>query len=221
MKVFRDLKIEGSPDKLEKVLENIIEAIANNLDDGWRRDEEAEAKINSVPKFDSKLYCFSCLESEKRRESNLWFSHVFEENSLSVSNIIPKKIKELSYDEYNYILEEFSDRFVIPATQNLEVRVTLTEAEIDLKKLIEPKTVELLHEFSEADNRLGRSYLPLNKKDWYLFIVETHKNRAQLNTGILERWLEEEEGWPEDIASNLVEEYQLARTILDYYEQYQ
>jgi hypothetical protein len=220
MKVFRDLKIEGSPDKLQKVLQQVIEAIANNPDSSWRRDEEAEAKINSVPKFDSKLYCFSCSESEKRRESNLWLSHALEENRLSVSNILPQKIKELSYDEYNYILEEFSDRFLIPATKNLEVEVTLTEAEIDLKKLIEPEAVELLHRFSEADNKLGKVYLPLSKKDWYLFIVKSHKNKAQLNAEILERWLEEEEGWSEDIASNLVEEYQFARNLLDCYEKY-
>lgn len=220
MKVFRDLKIEGSPDKLQQVLQQVIEAIANNLDDGWRRDEEAEAKINSVPKFDSKLYCFSCSESEKRRESNLWLSHALEENRLSVSNILPQKIRELSYDEYNYILEEFSDRFLIPATKNLEVEVTLTEAEIDLKKFIKPETVELLHRFSEEGDRFEKRYIPLNKKDWYIFIVEAHKNRASLNAEILERWLKEEEGWSEDIASNLVEEYQFARTILDYYEQY-
>lgn len=220
MKVFRNLSLEGSQDNLEKVLERVIEAIENDPDDGWHRDKETEAKINSVPKFDSKLYCFSCSESEKRRESNLWLSHAFEENSLSVSNILPQKIRELSYDEYNYILEEFGDRFLIPATKNLEVEVTLTEAEIDLKKLIEPETVELLHRFSEADNRLGRCYLPFNKKDWYLFLVEAHKNRASLNTGILERWLEEEECWPEDIASNLVEEYQFAINLLDCYEKY-
>ena len=220
MKVFRDLKIEGSSDKLQQVLQKVIEAIANNVDGSWHRDEETEAKINSVPKFDSKLYGFSCSESEKRRESNLWLSHAFEENRLSVSNIIPKKIKELSYDEYNYILEEFSDRFLIPATKNLEVEVTLTEAEIDLKKLIKPETVELLHKFSEEGDRFEKRYIPLNKKDWYIFLVEAHKNRASLNGEILERWLKEEEGWSEDIASNLVEEYQFARTILDYYEKY-
>lgn len=221
MKVFRNLTIEGSQDNLEKVLERVIEAIANNLDGGWRRNEEEEAEINSVPKFDSKLYCFSCSESEKRRESNLWLSHAFKENRLSVSNILPKKIRELSYDEYNYILEDFSDRFVIPATQNLEVEATLTEAEIDLKKLIEPETVEFLHRFSEDGDRFEKRYLPLSRKDWYLFLVEAHKNRASLNAEILERWLKEEEGWSEDIASNLIEEYQFARTLLDYYEQYQ
>jgi len=220
MKVFRDLKIEGSPDKLQQVLQKVIEAIAHNLDGSWCRNEEAEAEINSVPKYDSKLYCFSCSESEKRRESNLWLSHAFEENRLSVSNIIPKKIRELSYDEYNYILEEFSDRFLIPATKNLEVEVTLTEAEIDLKKLIKPETVELLHKFSEEGDRFEKRYIPLNKKGWYIFLVEAHKNRAQLNTEILERWLEEEERWPEDIASNLVEEYQFARNLLDCYEKY-
>ncbi|MDY6805296.1 MAG: hypothetical protein SXA11_16015 [Cyanobacteriota bacterium] len=221
MKVFRNMILEGSQDNLEKVLERVIEAIANNPDDGWRRNKETETKINSVPKFDSKLYCFSCSESEKRRESNLWLSHAFKENRLSVSNIVPKKIRELSYDEYNYILEEFGDLFLVPATQNLEVEVTLTEAEIDLNKLIKPETVEFLHKFSEEGNRFDKRYLPFSRKDWYLFLVEAHKNRASLNSEILERWLKEEEGWSEDIASNLIEEYQFARTLLDYYEQYQ
>lgn len=216
MKLFRELKIEGSADKLVKV----IEAIANNLDEGWHRDEEAEAEINSVPRYGSKLYCFSCSESEKRRASNLWLSDASLYGRLFVSNILPNKFEKLSYDEYNYILEEFCDRFVVPATKNIEVEIKLTDAEIDLKQLIEPETVEVLHRFSEDSNRLGGNYLPLSKKDWYIFLVEVHKNQVQLNTAILERWLKEEEGWPEDIVSNLVEEYEFAKSLLDCYEQH-
>ena len=215
MKLFRELKIEGSADKLVKV----IEAIANNLDDGWHRDEEAEAEINSVPRY-GKLYCFSCSESEKRRASNLWLSDTSLYGRLFVSNILPNKFEKLSYDEYNYILEEFYHRFVVPASKNLELEIKLTDAEIDLKQLIEPGAVEFLHRFSENANRSIENYLPFSKENWYIFLIEVHKNQAKLNSAILERWLKEEEGLPRDIASNLVEEYEFSRNLLDYYEQY-
>jgi len=80
------------------------------------------------------MYCFSCSELEPRRACNLWLGDASDYGRLSVSNIIPKSVSQLSYDEYNYILEEFYQRFVLPASQNLKVEVNLTEAELDIRQ---------------------------------------------------------------------------------------
>lgn len=211
MKVFRNLKITGSQETLEK----LIQQIENNLDQGWYRDIEAESELNFRKLYDLKMYCFSCSALDQRRACNLWLGDdASDYGRLSVSNIIPKSVSQLSYDQYNYILEEFYQRFILPASQNLKVEVNLTEAELDIRQFMKPETAAILHNFSTNAHNLD----PINEVRWYNFLVAAHKDQVPLDSSTLERWLREQEGWSEDIALELAESYESGRSLLAYYD---
>ncbi|MBD1878196.1 hypothetical protein [Coleofasciculus sp. FACHB-T130] len=214
MKVFRDLKLTGQPETLQEV----IQKIEKILDNGWYKDTQAEAELNSRQVYDLTMYCFSCSETEARRASSLWFGDP-QYGKLSVSNIVPQKVSELSYDEYNHILEEFFNRFVVPALKGMEeVIIDWTDPEFDLEESASPEGAFFLLKFSEAANKSTAASHPMDEERWYAFLVAAHKNNAALDSSNLVRWLREEGGWSEDIAFKLAAQYESARSLLNYYD---
>jgi hypothetical protein len=212
MKLFRELKITGNPETLERVIENI----EKSLDNGWSRDRQAEAEVNDDESSPLKRYCFSCTEVECRPGSRLWISGPWY-GRLFVFNIIPTTVLQLSYDEYNSILAEFYGQFVVSAIQGMDVEISLTDGDLSLEKLMSPKTIEILRKFTQESPHYKGSVM-INQELWYNFLVAAHKDDAKLDPDTLEHWLREDEGWSEDMAFKLAEQYDSARLLLDYYD---
>lgn len=212
MKVFRELELYGSQSDL---IEG-IKAIEKRLDAGWVRNTEREEKISTVASGTN--YCFTCSKDGDREAASLWFSYQ-DDTTLYVSNIVPEEIRELSYDQYNLIIEEFYEQFVKPMTDQLGLEHLLTADAKQIEDWISKETAEKLRHFSKAANKSTGSSHPLDQQRWLVFLVSAHKENAQLDTHTLMRWLIETEGWFEEAASELGIEYEFARSLLKFYDE--
>jgi hypothetical protein len=58
----------------------------------------------------------------------------------------------------------------------------------------------------------------MDRERWFDFLIALHRSGENPDVGLLERWLVEDEQWPDDIASELVSEYELARDLLSRFD---
>jgi hypothetical protein len=194
---------------------NLITGLENRLSNGWSRDNDREEEMRRAI-VTSKLYCFRCNKRNKREAASLCLARPGDPSAglLYVSNIVPTDLRELTYDQYNLILSEFHDRFAKPVGDSMGIRVELSRAEQTLEDWISPEIANLLKLFSHAANKSTGSSHPMDRERWFDFLIAMHRAHERLDTGLLERWLVEEEKWPEDIAIDLICEFEFSEGLL-------
>ena len=211
MKTFRELELRGQ----HSTLKQIIESIENNLTNGWMRSPDKEKEVLAISP--SKVYCFTCSKKGEREASSLWLDFRDDE-TLYISNIVPQEIYQLNFDQYNLILEEFYNKFILQVAEKFGIEPSLTSDLIQIDDLVTKDTLAKLKQFSLAANKSTGSSHPLDQKRWFNFIVHAHLETTPLNPSILKRWLIEVENWSEDKASQLTIEYEFAQSLLDFYD---
>ncbi len=211
MKVFRDLFVYINREQTESFIKK-IEAL---LDDGWIHDTEAEKNAEGFGEYE--FIYFVCTEKGERNSALLAFARK-NVDIIYVSNIVPKDKHELSRDEYNSILEEFFDRFVLPVSKELNIKVKLTTNEKNMEDWISEDSFKKLRLFSVAANKSTGSAHPLDQKRWLDFLISVHHEHHNLHSSQLQRWLIEVENWPEDVAIDLSIQYEFAMNLLDFKE---
>jgi len=210
MKVFRDLFIRSNSDTMQRV----VELIEQKLTDGWQRDRAAEKRSGQMG--ETQFFYFTC--NEKPGRSSALVALVKKADwSLYVSNVVPRLAGQLTHNEYNSILEEFANRFAVPAAQHLEIGVELTPAQESIEDWISADSVQKLKQFSAIANKSTGSSHPCDQQRWFAFLVSVHAEHRKLHSDYLVRWLVECDGWPEDIARELASEYDFAMELLDYH----
>ena len=96
------------------------------------------------------------------------------------------------------------------------VQVELASPDFRIDDVLSASAVQALRGFSSLANR---SVLhPLDRERWNRFLGMAHREQALLTSDMLQRWLVEEEKWPEDKAFDLTVEYEHARGLLKTYE---
>lgn len=195
--------------------EELISRLEHRLANGWSRNKDREEEMRRAI-VTSKLYCFRCNKRNKREAASLYLARPGEPSAdlLYVSNIVPTDLRELTYDQYNFILIEFYDRFAKPVGDSMDIRVELSRAEQTLEDWLSPELANLLKLFSHAANKSTGSSHPMDRKRWFDFLIAMHRAHERLDTGLLERWLVEEEKWPEDIAFDLICEFEFSEGLL-------
>ena len=164
------------------------------------------------------MYCFSCTAKSERPASELWIA-THSDGSLYVSNILAQEFSSLSHDQYNAVLANFYGTCAKPASRIAGVDIELSNPDPRLEDLLPASTAKLLRSFSVLANR---SILhPADRKRWNEFLTSAYREKATLDSSMLQRWLIEEEKWPEDEAINLAIEYEHARDLLEVYESQQ
>ena len=211
MLTLRDLKLIVNSDKLKLVVTGIEELLNN----GWIRDKQKETDWLSHAGIE--FYCFTCSQTNERRACNLFLS-TGEDGYLHVTTIMPGDGSSLSYSEYNHVLEEFHQLFLMPVGQKLDIRIVFPEAERSINNSMSPELATLLHTFSNAANKSSGASHPLDEKRWYAFLVAAHQEKSLLDVPTL-RQLLEEDGWGEEEALELSTNYESARSLLRYYEE--
>jgi hypothetical protein len=208
MKVFRELFIRGGSAQLEAVGEDIC----RSLSDGWTRDAEAEAHMRSMTE---KVYCFACPKHQHRSAATVFLLNK-DPGTLWVANIISHEKSELTYEEYNAIMEDFYRKLAEPAAGRNGAQAEMTEPQADLERWLPPEVSEKLRLFcSIANKRTGSSH-PMDRERWYDFIVAAHESDADFSASMLARWLAEAGGWDDELAVKLAIEYEFARGLLAY-----
>jgi hypothetical protein len=209
MKVYGELTVRGDG----QALENFIVALEHHLTNGWSRYREREAEVKRAAL--GPMYCFACTARDSRPASELWMA-THTEGYLYVSNILAQEFSSLTYDQYNAILSDFYHSCAKPAAENVGVSIEPGKADPQLEDFVSPPTARLLRSSSALVNR---SVLhPLDRRRWNEFLAAAHREGADLSADLLQRWLIEEEKWPEDEAINLAIEYEHARDLLETYE---
>ena len=209
MNVYRELVFRGN----RLALDRFISDLEQRLTDGWTRYHSRESEVRRAVL--GAMYCFSCTAAGQRPASELWVA-TQADGALYVSNVLANEYSSLSYDQYNAIVQEFHARFALPAASATGVKVELAKADPQIEDFLSERAARLLRSFSTGANR---SILhPLDRERWNEFLTAAHREGAPLSATMLQRWLVEEESWPEDEASNLAIEYEQARGLLEVYE---
>jgi hypothetical protein len=182
----------------------------------WRRDREKEQQLKGAP---WPMLCFRCTAQAERPAASLWLA-VKEGRELYVPNILPDELERLSQDQYNRVLEDFHDRITLPATEGLGLKVAFTSEVATLDRWLRPGTIEKLRVFSRVANRSTGSGHPADEARWFDFVFTAHREDSSLPMDMLRRWLQEEEHWHEDGASELARQYENARWLLKAYDRF-
>jgi len=215
MEIFRDLYVSADADRMAAV----VEQFEHSLPPGWARDSEAERNIRASPFGTRPTYCFICVGHGDLPAATLVLAQK-DPGTFFVSNIIPTSKHQLSYREYNSILEEFHDRALRPSSESGGLTAVLTEAQADLDHWMSPATAEKLRAFAACANQSTGAAHPSDRERWNEFVLSAYCDRSQMDASTLRRWLIEFEGWPSELADQLALEYEYGRELLSFAEEH-
>ncbi|MEK4107022.1 hypothetical protein NST28_23260 [Paenibacillus sp. FSL R10-2791] len=204
MKTFKDLEIVGQSEILDSYKNWMKELIERTQ--GWDIDQREELKDFIVIKKD---------KSPSSLKATLFL--YLNDSKIAVTNIIPSDQRELNYDEYNFILDEFYRLFVINNPFNL--RIDYSNENILIQDILTKEVSDRLIQFSRLANKSTGSSHPLDKKRWNDFVIRSFKANKIIDPQMLSRWLIEEETWEYSIASELAIDYEKAISLLAQYEE--
>ncbi|NDV28157.1 hypothetical protein [Desulfovibrio sp. JC010] len=210
MKVFKELYIHIT----ENSTDDFFHEVEINLQNGWVREKEKEKEFKKD--LNEHAYFFSNDNELPNKAAVIVFARK-DENIIYASNVVPKKIGKLSTNEYNNILSDFYKENIQGLCEQKAIKTKLTSDTQSMDNWISPASYDKILKFSRAANKSTGSSHPLDQKRWFAFIISIVRNNENLSTDRLERWLIEEEDWPNDIASNLAIEYETGIDLLKYY----
>ena len=215
MKDFQDLIIEGK----SNIIIELFEFVTKNLQTGWRRDAETEKRTKEHSPLDNENYFCFYVDTKFLSKATLFFHLSLDKDICELTNIIPKNKSEMSYDEYNDILNSFYNLYLKPNSDQFGIHVKMTPPDLRLENLISQESFEKLKRFSRAANKSTGSSHPLDRKRWYDFIIYYYQNDLhKIESDFILRWLIEEESWPEKRAFDLIIEFEFGIGLLEYNE---
>lgn len=206
MKVFKDFEITGSDEEIERLIQEVFAS----LPEGWKRDTDAERRSEELALNDvDTTYVIT------RRQSDLptvGIHLVWTPGTLEVPNIVPLETGQLSFDQYNQVVDELHDLVDGCELGHLQIRVS--PGDVDIEDVISEQAARLLRAFCNLANKATGSAHPADRRRWLQFISEEHRDRSMLDGNMLRRALIEQFDWPEARASQLVSEYEFGRELL-------
>lgn len=211
MKIFRDLSITGPRNPAQ--FEAVGEEIARHLPASWMRDRARENDNAELLEDMLPVFVFERAADSLAPKSGLVMAR--DGQRLSVANLVPIDVHQLSIDQYNAALEEFYRMAAKPACDALGYKADLTPENPPMTAWMTEGTFRKLSRFSAAANKSTGSSHPRDQERWMDFIIAATKESAPLKVDILKRWLIEEEGWDERTAGDLAIEYEFGRALLN------
>lgn len=146
----------------------------------------------------------------------LWPSEV----GYSVMNVVPLKVGQLDRATYNALLQEFTEQVAVPAATGLKLSAKLSRQWQSIDEWFSPSTAQALRRFSNSANKSTGASHPRDQERWMDFLISAHHDGGDIDSDLLYRWLQEVEGWQEDVAGDLLMNYDFARTLLGHYDQH-
>ncbi|MFC5570807.1 hypothetical protein ACFPN1_12125 [Lysobacter yangpyeongensis] len=206
IEVFQDLTIWPGQQRLE----NIRAALIGQTKTPWRHAPEREAGVGS-----NEFAAFECSARESFPSVGLilWRS----EGCFRVSNIVPREHGQLTYAQYNAALESFFKLVVEPVAKTLDLKVETTKPRVSPTDWMSQKTAQSLSIFSSCANKSTGASHPYDEERWLAFILDAYQDEHDAGA-YLARWLIEAEHWPEDVAHDLVGQYEFAMHLLARYD---
>jgi hypothetical protein len=210
IEVFRELEITGDTAKLTTFLSQFVKALPH----GWHRDVAREKEIRRNTS-DARHFAFRVAANEARPDVHLYL--VRSGPLLRVSNVTPTQLGQISRRQYNSCIEEFW-RIASPITERLGLQTSLTSGELNISEMLSPEAMKALRGFSSLANMSSGASHPSDYQRWLNFLVLAHKSGSTLDADKLQRWLIDEERWPETEAHDLGSKFDFARELLSAYD---
>jgi hypothetical protein len=212
LEVFKNLVIKGDdPAKLDTFLAKL----RSNLAPGWSRDEQAEANVNrDLPGRD--IQAFRWTDQNSDLSAVLFLARTADE--IKVTNIVPVTDGQLTRAQYNAILDDFAKRNADRIATQEELVVEVTPDKLAIDHWLSEEAARRLQSFSALANKNTGSSHSTDFERWAAFLIQAHMDKTSLDSSTLSRWLTEEEGWPEERASDLANEFDFARDLLRAYD---
>jgi len=206
-----EITIRGARADLERLLSRVEAGLSN----GWKRNRQAEERLGRHGVRGPWDYCFSCTATPERPAAGLWV-HARGPNELYVSTVVPMEKQKLTEEEYNRLLVEFEREFLGPTAAEVGVETEIVQHPITLEQDLSPEALRLLRAFSAS---AGRTTVDAkDRRRWNAFLVRVHQDESLFDPALLDEWLCRE-GWPENTRSQLVGEYETARSLLSAYDE--
>lgn len=214
IQVFRDMNIRGPVEKRADLRMGLIEAAAKP----WRVDLEKSAEVarNAVTSEDVILFRTEAGDTYPAAGLTLWET----DDGYYVSNIVPLEFGNLTYAQYNAILDDFIERIANPVATQIGFEISATQAEQTLDDWISEDAALKLRRFSGAANKSTGASHPSDERRWFDFIVAVHHSGDRLYADQLARWLCEADGWSVDTAHRLAGDYEGSLALLKYYDEH-
>lgn len=210
---FQDLVIRGA----DRALSRLGEQIESHLTKGWSRNKKRERDSERL--FGENEGRFCVFERTKVRGApSVGVALLCKTGVAEVANIVPLDKSELSIAEYNEALTYFATHFAAPAAQRLGLKVEITPPQRHLTDWLSQTAADTLVTFNAAANHSSAASHPMDQRRWLDFIIACHRDATPSEAGLLRRWLIECAGWSEDLASDLVSQYELGRELLKQYD---
>lgn len=211
MKTFMNFKITLPPKQVEQFIVNISERLPQH----WERDIEKEKSLKyALPS--GQYFIFTCRNKALKHDAALFLIE-HGNGIITLANIIPRDVSELTIEEYNNILDDFYQKNILPFALSEGYLCEKSSGTTALQDIVCHQTADALIAFSSGANKETGSAHPCDKTRWYDFIISVHNNHDQLDTYFLKRWLVEEGGWSLDKAMDLVIEYEMEIGLLKRY----
>jgi hypothetical protein len=92
----------------------------------------------------------------------------------------------------------------------------LSSDELRLDLLMSPEVYAQLCQFSRTANKSTGSSHPVDRREWFAFLVALHRSGQKVDADAVVRWLTEEEKWPEAVAGKLGVVFEFGMGLLNY-----
>ena len=212
IEMYKDLFLRGPLDKRT----DLRSALLNAADGRWSVDFERmkEAK-GTITTDDVLLFRTRATENYPEAGLTLW-EH---EKGYCVPNIVPLESDQLSYQQYNAILDDFIEVIASDVAVKHGFEISTTSGHQSIGDWIQEDAVTKLHCFSGAANKSTGGSHPADQRRWFDFIVSVHRSGQTLDDDQLTRWLIEVDGWDEGTAHNLADRFKRAMALLKFYDE--
>lgn len=216
MKTYQNLEIHLEPSENLNFL-NDLKSLVQKSEWKIRQDFVDNYKKNTFSK-EKEILCVESTEYIFEKNTIKGAVWIWDYNGfLEVFNIIPLIGHSLSYDEYNFILNEFYKNFIIELGEKYSAKIVISEPIKKLINTIGDDAFNALESFSIGANKTTGNTHPFDFKRWCEFIFIIFRNNIEIGVDELIFWLEEN-GWDSDMANRLGLEFEYSLNLLKNYE---
>lgn len=217
MEVFQNLKIfvptETEKDFVGKLLEKVKSS-------NWTQKTDFETGYKKNTASDDLIICVETGELKFQNEILKGFVWMWKKkNYFEVFNIIPTKSGSLTYSQYNFLLNTFFNTILSDIVKNLQLKVEISNPNKSIIDLIGEDAGDTLLNFSKNANKSTGNTHPYDFNRWCEFVFIIHRQNIEINISDFIRWLEEEEGWSDDLSTKLGLDLEYSLDLLKKYEQ--
>lgn len=224
MKIYQDLLLLKGFKEKEKL--DFLKKVKETLPANWIFQKTLIENYEKNSGLSAKNILVVLSPEIKSKKANIWLRAT--ENAIEVINIVPVNSKELSFDEYNTILNEFLDNCILSVQGYENIPVEMSLDDISLQEILPSNVYQLLCQWEIGCNKDTGNTHPIDEERWLEFLISLHKAfGSQFDypkenfIEIFKRWLlEEKKEWDnrDDVVYKLIRDLEYGLELLEKYD---